>query len=280
MASLSADASAKVQELTDAAMVGDDSTVTRLIEESVDVNARNQYGQTALQAACSEGHPMTTRLLIRHGAKVNETDMYGMTALHYACSVNRPGINGRWAEIAEIVISAGASLEAVDQTGRTPLLQAAQMGNPEVVDVLINAGANLRATVTGSLETGTTVLHWAARGGFLNLGAAFLSKCPDLLEMTNCDGETALHTAARKGQTAFVERLLSLGAAIDAQEKQQRTALTLAVQKNHREMVELLISKGADINGLACGGDNTPLSEADMFGFADIAALLREKGAT
>lgn len=72
--------------LHDAATLGDDKTVRRLLSEGADINMRyGEYGN-ALQAACAHGHQDLMELLLDEGAEINvQSGKYG-DALQAACS--------------------------------------------------------------------------------------------------------------------------------------------------------------------------------------------------
>jgi ankyrin repeat protein len=62
----------------------------------------------------------------------------------------------------DILVKAGADLAVADQTaGDTALLRAARTGKPESLKILLDAGADLKATN----KTGQTALHLAAASG-------------------------------------------------------------------------------------------------------------------
>ena len=65
-------------------------------------------------------------------------DVYGDTPLHYAVSSGHT-------EIAELLIDAGADLEAKNPAVGTPLLFAVLQGHKEVVELLIAEGADVNA---------------------------------------------------------------------------------------------------------------------------------------
>ncbi len=61
-------------------------------------------------------------LLIYHGARVNATDAVGSTALHCAAECN----SGR--QVLDLLLSAGADIQAEDNNGHSPLQVAASSG--------------------------------------------------------------------------------------------------------------------------------------------------------
>ena len=58
--------------------------------------------------------------------------------------------------------------------------------------------------------------------------------------------DSDLLRAARKGDTAAVDRLSRLGAKIDAKDEHDSTALSLAADYGHMDTAQLLLSRGAD----------------------------------
>jgi len=92
------------------------------------------------------------RALLADGADVNVPRRDGMTGLHWAA------LNGN-AEIAELLVRAGADLEAATRLGaHRPLHIAAKEGHGRIVTMLAELGAHM-SPVT---ETGATPLHFAA----------------------------------------------------------------------------------------------------------------------
>jgi hypothetical protein len=68
----------------------------------------------------------------------DERDSSGLTALHYACR------EGKLA-VCELLLNAGASVDAPSRSGVTPLHRAAAAGHCDVVELLLNRGASLSA---------------------------------------------------------------------------------------------------------------------------------------
>ena len=72
------------QDLIGAIRRGDTAAVQVLIEAGADVNAEDNYGQTALIVATALGHTDAVRALIEAGADVNARSKQGATALMVA----------------------------------------------------------------------------------------------------------------------------------------------------------------------------------------------------
>lgn len=58
--------------------------VKTCIENGADSNSKNQYGNTALMWASSEGFTKIAELLLKSGADPNAVDIYGKTSLYFA----------------------------------------------------------------------------------------------------------------------------------------------------------------------------------------------------
>ena len=68
-----------------ASYVGHDIIVNLLLDNNVDVNARDiKYGATPLMLAASCGNQSVVGFLLQNGAKINVQDNRGWTALYYA----------------------------------------------------------------------------------------------------------------------------------------------------------------------------------------------------
>lgn len=68
-------------DLIQAGFSGNPGQISVLVSRGADVNARDDYGYTALMWAAQEGHVLTSETLIEHGADVNARDKAGRTAL-------------------------------------------------------------------------------------------------------------------------------------------------------------------------------------------------------
>ena len=144
------------------------------------------------------------RTLLKGGADVNAAQGDGMTALHWAAR------NGD-AELTQVLLFAGANVKASTRLGGyTPLLMAAEQGHATVISALIAGGADAKAA--------------------------------------NALGTTPLMLAAASGNPTAVTTLVENGAEVEAREKTfGQTPLMFAVANNRVEAVKALIKAGADV---------------------------------
>jgi len=135
------------QELFAAAQSGDTAQIKTLLEAGADHAAVDEAGETALMHAAHGGHVAAVQLLIAAGADVNAKSPQGWTALAKA-AYNSETERG-YVEVIEVLHEAGASLDERIFLGITPLMLAAGGGDAQVVEWLINTGADVLAANEG-----------------------------------------------------------------------------------------------------------------------------------
>ena len=177
-------------------------------------------------------------------------------------------------EIVEYLIENGANIEAKDDYGNTPLHTAANYGSTlEIVEYLIENGADIEA----NNNDGNTPLHHAAENGNLEI-VEYLIENGTNIEAKGDYSYTPLHLAARYGKPEIdlkiVEYLIENGADIEAENKAGDTPLHLAAGYGNLEIVKYLIENGADIETKNKAGD-TPLHLAAQNGRTKTVKLLK-----
>lgn len=152
--------------------------------------------------AARRGDREAVRTLVKQGEDVNAPTGDGMTALHWAA------INDD-VEMAEVLIYAGANLEAVTRIGaHRPLHVASRAGNTAVVKRLLEAGADATATTS----TGVTALHFAAAAGTPEIVTALVDAGADVNATDPAWLHTPLMVAAAQGRGAAIRALMAGGA--------------------------------------------------------------------
>jgi ankyrin repeat protein len=183
------------------------------------------------------------RLLLERGADVNRGNDYGWTKLHSAGY-------GNDRELAEFLVAAGARADLYGRgDGGTPLIAALFWGHREVVDVLGFEPRNLRVAAGLGLvdlidETAGTPAAGAHRG-FYRPHGGFPAWQPsdDPQEIL----DEALVWAAKSDRVEAIERLVELGADLDA-DPYRGTPLTWAAANGRVAAIRCLVELGADVN--------------------------------
>jgi ankyrin repeat protein len=149
----------------------------------------------------------------------------------------------RDAAAVKALLQQGADVNAAQGDGMTALHWAAANGDEALTQMLLSAGANIRATTRLG---GITALLMASQAGHARVVSALVAAGADANSMT-ATGATALMLAARSGSTETVARLVETGADINAREKGfGQTALMVAAGLDRADVVKLLMSRGAD----------------------------------
>ena len=273
---LAAEVGAQLSELRliDAVRLQDAGEVRRLLEGSVDVNAAQADGATALHWAAYFDDLEIARLLVEAGADAGAANTHGVVPLALACT------NAN-AEMVDLLLAAGADAAAAVNTGETVLMGCARTGSAEAVAALLDNGADVDAAESAEDQT---ALMWAVAQRHPAVVRVLLDRGADVrrrsrarrlvisrrlqsnlrygelgrrygtdAEETDIGGYTALLFAARHGDVASARLLLAAGADVNDTAPDGRSALLVAAHSGHRPLVELLLAEGANPNAAAAG---------------------------
>jgi ankyrin repeat protein len=130
-------------------------------------------------------------------------------------------------------------------TGETPLMVAAAKGYSDMVELLLDQGADVDAEARSRSRHGNA-LEAASRMGHKQVVKLLLDNMAYINAKSDYCG-TALGVASIKGYDQIVELLLSNGANVNAPGI-FGLALSCAVSGGYAEIVALLIHNGADVN--------------------------------
>ena len=149
----------------------------------------------------------------------------------------------------------------------TPLMIAALKGHKDVVNLLLNKGAEIDKCD----DYGKTPLHVAA-WGHLHVVELFLDRGAQH-DSRNRGGRAPLHMAAEGGHKDVVKVFLDHGTDVDIKDNYGFTPLTWAAMMGHMEIVQLLLKMGADPNARNLRGE-TPLERATRNGHKHVVQVL------
>jgi ankyrin repeat protein len=178
----------------------------------------------------------------------------------------------------ERLISAGASAESRDRHGRTPLMVAGYKRSRAAAEVLIGAGANLNALDNDQYD----LLTISAVLNDLEMVKLAIASGADTKLITSPYEGTALIAAAHLGHVDVVRALIDGKAPLDHVNNLGWTALIEAIVlgdggPRHTAIVRALIDAGADPN-LPDGYGKTPLALARQLDHEAIAEIIRQAG--
>jgi ankyrin repeat protein len=189
---------------------------------------------TDFLAAAGSGDLAKVRLLLDRDPNLAfSKNRDGSTALHYAASYG-------FLEIAELLLTKNADVNAKNSEGSTPLHYASSYGHKDIAELLLSNKANA------------------------NIGDGI--------------GRTPLYDAAAGGRIEEVRILLAAKADENAGTLHGHTPLSAAAARGREDVVRLLIENGANVNAADLDGC-TPLHWARIHGYERIEGLLREHGA-
>lgn len=163
------------------------------------INQQNKGGKTPLMKAVKIGNTENVLALLARGATPNFVSTNGSTALHVACSWDH-------AEIASLLVNAGANIEAVDSNLMRPIHHAAYISSIKMLRVAVENGADTSATTRRK----DTALHLLLAGlteksnkkyvARILEGVKILVTANANLAAQNDEGETPLDLAMNCGQ--------------------------------------------------------------------------------
>jgi ankyrin repeat protein len=172
----------------------------------------------------------------------------------------------------DALLEAGASANAPDDSGWSPLMFAVILDESEICELLIRHGASIEP------GDGMSPLSSAACGGHAQVVRALLAGGAKV-DAPNRRGLTALMGASAMGYPQIVRILIQAGASVNAVDSDGDSACIIIAEYPCREevMIELLHG-GADVNIANAAGD-TALHVAARAGTSTMISLLLRHGA-
>ena len=162
-----------------------------------------------LHQAVTDNSIQQVQILIEKGVDVNQPKFDGSDPHVRGTPLHAAAYKG-YEEIAELLISNGASLEAKNHKDQTALQVAAFWNNSNIVKLLLSRGANVDAR--------------------------------DMLK------RTPLHLATQQGNCGIIQLLLDYNADINAFKGHGKTPLQIAIIQNDLKATKILLKNGANPN--------------------------------
>lgn len=227
-------------EIHDAAASGNLELVKQLLRNNSDLlNQRDVKTRTPLQYALINRQTEIARYLIEQNADVNLKDKDDDSPLHYT------GIFGNL-EIAELLLAKGAtSLNEGNNRQMTPLHFACERGHADVVEFLLNAGADMNARD----GMGRNAFLCACAGRNMATIELLLARGADINERVVQGGKeyTTLAVATIYGFRDLVDYLIDAQAELT--ESVLKTTLENAIRRDYYRLFEYVQQKGLDLAG-------------------------------
>jgi len=125
-----------IDELLQACGKGELDEVNRILDSGVSPNSANKIGYTPLMSAASSYRVEVLKLLLARGADPNARASDGLSALHCAVG-STPSQPAQQAECVKLLLNSGGLPNVSDDTGLTPLMDAAWFGCHDATEVLL-----------------------------------------------------------------------------------------------------------------------------------------------
>jgi len=254
--------------LTYAARYGHDHCVSRLILAGAKVNAANNDGYTPLMKATCYGHASCVDWLLSAGADVTLRNNDGRTALDLTKVLGHDEIRAKLEVFAEQQSPSSASSPKKSVVG--VFWKAYEAGNICMAKNLLEAGIEVNTTKP---YAGNTGLILASKVGDMEMVDKLLAAGADV-HASNEDGDNSLILACRYGHSNVASKLLTEGAQADATNNKGYTAMMKAVVGRHIKCLDLLLDAGADYEKQNNDG-RSAYDLASIFGEAEIRQKLR-----
>lgn len=179
------------------------------------IEDKNSYGLTPLQDAVRLNKTDMVKFLLLNGANINETDKEKNNILLYAIISEAPY------EMIENLIKSGATVNAQNELGQTPLTVALSQKNTDLVKLLLQSGAQIQ-----NMSDGQNMLFYAYdKKAPIELLNVLIDNKLDV-NSTDGEGNNLLLKALKNKDTEVALFALNHGADINQNDNEGETAVS------------------------------------------------------
>lgn len=211
----------------------DDSQTIRHLLPSVDVTKGNKKGKTALMAAAKLGDAELLEVMLQRGLTLQDRSRTGGTALMYAALGNKTDMVSFILERTE---ESPGYIDAQSTNGWTAAMIAAAKGFDGVLRTLVQAGAN--PWLADGYQW--TPLMRAIDNRHMKVVDYLLELPIRSVDLQNENGSTALHVATVHDDVRTVGLLLASGASTEIRDDTGKRALDIAIENGTDQIVHVL----------------------------------------
>ncbi len=161
-------------------------------------------------------------------------------------------------QLVELLLKKGAKVKLANSNRFTPIIQACRYGNTEIINALLDRGADPNSTI----EDGTSAFQLCA-GSATTEDLARIVSLGANISAQNSDGQTAVMWAANFGKLENFNYLVSKGANINQQTHQGYSPLFFAIKSHNLEVIKAAIAQGADL--FATTADGTTATQLGVY---------------
>ncbi|KAF3912191.1 Ankyrin-2 [Orbilia brochopaga] len=295
-----------------AAMQGDIASMEVLLKHGANINAIDSRGRTPLFRTVKRHNYQACKFLLEKGADPNVMSKHQQTALYRSIRAGRVDFvklllskrednpvtlnlhhKGGWTElhcaylsgeITKLLLDAGANPNEINAYGTNPMFIACEAGTLEVVQHLVNAGAEIgpagprkssplhRAAQRNALDIakfiiekwgienasfqkkdGVAPLHLAVENMATDVIQYLVEEIKVELNQVSVNAGTPLAIACRRQEIAYIDMLLRNGADVNVYKAISTSPLRVAVNTRNIKVLERILETDVDVN--ATGGD-------------------------
>ncbi|CAB0037873.1 unnamed protein product [Trichogramma brassicae] len=220
-------------------------TFFEICGEQLQVNSRNQKGQTALHLALQYGNKQAIESLLTRSADPNATDENGSTPLHVVCEYSEDDY-----DLMQMLFELSndeykpLQVNLQDNLGNTPLHTALYSDRKNFAQLLLRNGSNPNL----GNKDGRTALHILALRNHDGLAEVFFKITDDQKQTLKIDvqdesGDTPLHSAVQNGHIVLTETLLNRDANPNVANHDGKTSLRIVCRRGNNKNAEQIFFK-------------------------------------